>query len=104
MIRDEITEVEIDSEGRLRIRPLKENLPHIWRAAMEVHWDPASRTLYSPQPREWTYATWFQRLIAAAADECGVQLSLSPSTQWSNVPLALRSEIEALPGGIPRST
>jgi len=44
MTKDQITDVEIAGEGRLRIRPLKENLPHIYRAAMEVYWDPATRT------------------------------------------------------------
>ncbi|WP_421935256.1 hypothetical protein [Phenylobacterium sp.] len=103
MTRDEITDVEIDGEGRLRIRPLKEDLPYIWRAAMEVYWDPASRTLYSPKPREWTYPMWFRQLVAAAADEYGVQLSLSAATRWSNVPPDLRSEIEGLPEWKPSS-
>lgn len=104
MTKDQITDVEIDSEGRLRIRPLKEDLPHIWRAAMEVYWDPATRTLYSPKPREWTYVMWFQQLVDAAADEYGVYLALSANTRWSNVTAELRSEIERLPERKPRSS
>lgn len=103
MTRDEITDVEIDGEGRLHIRPLKEDLPHIWRAAMEVHWDPASRTLYGPKPREWTYPMWFRQIVAAAADEYGVKLSLSATTRWSNVPSDLRNEIERLSEWKPRA-
>jgi hypothetical protein len=104
MITDSITDVEIDAEGRLRIRPSKERLPHIWRAAMEVYWDPATETLYSPKPREWTYPMWFQQLVAAARDEYGVKLTLSSETRWSNVPQELRTEIEALPEWEPRES
>jgi hypothetical protein len=96
MMRDQITDVEIDVEGRLRLRPLKADLPHVWRAALEVCWDPATRTLYSPRPREWTYPTWFRQIVAATADEYGVRLALSPDTRWSNVPPDIRAEIEGL--------
>ncbi len=96
MTKDQIAEVEIDGEGRLRIRPVKEDLPHIWRAGVEVYWDPATRTLCSPRPLKWTYPMWFQQLVAAAASEYGVQLSLSSETYWSNVPPELRSEIEEM--------
>jgi hypothetical protein len=104
MTQDDIVDVEIDGEGRLRVRPLSEDLPHVWRAAMEVYWDPSTRTLYSPKPREWTYPMWFQQIVAAAADEYGVQLSLSAKTNWTNVSPELRAEIEGLPVSAPRST
>lgn len=101
MTRDEITSVEIDDEGRLRVRPSKVDMPLVWRAAMEVYWDASTRTLYSPKPREWTYPMWFQQLLAAA-HEYGVHLTLSPGTHWSNVPGDVRVEIEALPEWKPR--
>lgn len=94
MITDQIRDVEIDADGRLRIRPAEQDLAHIWRAAMEVHWDPDTRTLYSPRPREWSYPRWFRQIVAAARDEYGVTLRLSPETQWLNVPLDIRAEIE----------
>jgi len=98
MITDQITDVEIDTEGRLRIRPAEQDLSQIWRAAAEVGWDPETRALYGPKPREWSYATWFQHLVAAARDEYGVTLRLSPETRWLNVPPDTRSAIERLSG------
>jgi hypothetical protein len=97
MIRDTINNVEIDAEGRLRVRPSNAEFPYVWRAAMEVYWDADSRTLFSPKPREWTYQMWFQQLIAAVRDEYDAKLMLSTETTWSNVPPLVRAEIEALP-------
>ncbi len=98
MVTDQITDVEIDAEGRLRIRLAKQDLSQIWRAAAEIGWDPETRALYGPKPREWSYAKWFQHLVAAACDEYGVTLRLSPETRWLNVPLDIRNAIERLSG------
>jgi hypothetical protein len=94
MLEDWITCVEIDPDGRLRVRPQTVDFSQIYRAAMEVNWEPASRTLYSPKPREWTYPMWFTQIVAAALDEYGVRLSLSVETNWVNVPGDVRTEIE----------
>ena len=94
---DWIIRVEIDSEGRLRVKPSEQTFPHIWRAAMEVNWDPDSGTLFGPRPREWTYPMWFQQIVAAAWDEYGVRLFLSASTTWLNVPAGIQAEIARLP-------
>ena len=91
---DRIAEVRIDDEGRLRVRPQTVDLPDIFRSGMEVHWDPSTRTLYTPKPREWTYPKWFHHLVHAALDECGVRLVLSTETRWLNVPEEVRREIE----------
>jgi hypothetical protein len=95
MTIDEIVEVRIDEGGRLLVRPQVGTFPHIYRAAMEVRWDSDNRALFSPKPREWSYLRWFQQIVAAAADEYGVRLIITPRTTWSDVPDALRAEIEA---------
>ena len=85
MNRDVIAEVEIDASGRLRLRPASLMFPLIWRAAAEVHWDEATRTLFSPEPRAWTYVAWFTRIIEAVKDEYGVTLEVGSSTRWVGI-------------------
>jgi len=97
MTEDTIAEIGIDEAGRLYVRPSANSFEHIWRAAMEVTWDESKRRLFSPKPREWTYADWFKQILAAAADEYGASLTLTSDTAWINVSDTLRSEIEALP-------
>jgi len=84
MERDTIAELEIDAAGKLHVVPSTQAFPHIYREAMEVHWDTARRSLYSPAPREWTYSRWFQQILAAAQEQ-GCQLRLSSSTKWLNI-------------------
>jgi hypothetical protein len=95
MVIDEIVEVRIDADGKLLVRPQVRTFPYIYRAAMQVGWDPDNRTLFSPKPREWSYLQWFRQIVAAASDEYGVRLVITPQTAWSDVPDALRAEIEA---------
>jgi hypothetical protein len=89
MDSDKITEVLIDSEGRLQIYPASNTYPMIYREAVEVHWDPHGRFLYSPKPREWSYLHWFQHIIEIAGG-----LVLSPDTMWTNIPDDLRHDAE----------
>jgi hypothetical protein len=96
MSEDSIAEVGIDDEGQLYVRPSSMSFEHIWRAAMEVHWDPSRRRLFGPKPRRWTYVDWFNQIVAAAADEYGTRLRLTSETAWSNVPDPLRAEIRSL--------
>jgi hypothetical protein len=95
MKEDQIAQIEIGPDAKLYVQPLQETFPYIYRAAMEVGWDVESRRLFGPKPREWSYFDWFRQIVAAAADEYGVSLKISPSTMWVNIPTELRSEIEA---------
>lgn len=95
MTEDRIASVEIDADGKLCVTPATQDFALIYRAAMEVHWDPVRGCLVSPMPREWTYATWFRRILTAAADEYGVRLMLTPETVWIHVSDDARLEISA---------
>jgi hypothetical protein len=95
MTIDEIAEVRINRDGKLLVRPQVSDFPYIYRAAMEVGWDADNRTLFSNKPLEWSYLHWFRQIVAAAAGEYGVRLVITPQTTWSDVPDALRAEIEA---------
>lgn len=90
-----IEEVGIDLQGKIYVRPARTSFTHIYRAAMEVHWEGSRRQLQSPVPRAWTHEQWFSQILAAAADEYGIQLKLTPDTIWWNVPDELRAHLQA---------
>ena len=93
---DCITEISMDEAGRLLIKPARTAFLHIWREAAEVHWDTAHKALYSPKPREWSYADWYRHILDIAQDQ-GCKLLLTDATQWINIPPELHAEIRALP-------
>ena len=95
MESEQISVVELDGEGKLHIVPAKEEFQYVYREAMEVSWDIQRKSLHSPVPREWSYARWFQQIIAAALAQ-GAQLQLHTGTIWINVPDELREELEQL--------
>jgi len=91
-----IDEVGLDAEQRLFVRPTSGDFEHVYRAAMEVYWDRSSRRLSHPQPpRGWTPVQWFQQIVAAVADEYGLQLRLTHQTAWTAVPEETRLAIMA---------
>lgn len=92
-----ISRVTIDPDGRLHVMPLGIEFPHIWREAMEVHWAPATRSLHSPVPREWTYARWFEQILAAARGQ-GWRLMLTEATEWAGIDSALREQLVRVAG------
>lgn len=95
MTQEQIAEVRIDEEGRLCVVTTSASFPYIYREAMEVHWNDDGRFLYSPKPREWSYARWFQQILAAAREQDSA-LRLTSTTKWSRVPESVRVEIEVV--------
>lgn len=89
---DQVALVEIDQDGRLLVAPATHEFPFAYREAMKVSWDPATRTLGSPIPREWSYGRWFQQIQAVAFAQ-GVTLVLGSSTRWVNVPADTQADI-----------
>jgi len=92
---ENIAKVLIDDKGRLCVAPESEEFAHIFRSAMEVHWDNQDKCLYSPNPREWSYERWFQQIIAAVRVEYGCALVLTAHTQWDNISSDLKAAILA---------
>lgn len=91
----DIAEVGIDELGRTLVRPSKGDFDMVYRAAMEVYWDKASRTLSHPNPpRDWTAVHWYRQIVAAVADEYNLALRLTARTVWTNVPAEMRQKIE----------
>jgi len=84
MEQDVIRSVEIDEAGRLHVVPSSHSFPYVYREAMEVHWDEQRKSLYSPPPREWSYARWFQQIVLVAREQ-GCVLVLAANTTWRGV-------------------
>jgi len=86
-----IADVFVDEQQKLCVRPeLPHNFAHIFRSAMEVHWCDATRCLYSPVPREWSYLRWYEQIVSAVLGEYGVRLSTTDKTTFHNVPDEVR--------------
>jgi len=90
---DEITEIGIDNNERLFIRPKSERFTLIYRTATEVHWDEKELFLYSPKPREWSYYEWFRHIIDVADKEFNCSLMLTRRTIWTNIDQGLKKQI-----------
>ena len=87
---DQISEIGIDIEERLYIKPSIARFDLIYRTATEVHWDANGLFLFSPKPRELTYLDWYIHIVAVVNDECGYKLVLSDKTIWTNIPDELK--------------
>lgn len=94
MEKETIVRVIIDGMERLCVFPKTQHFTMIYRSAAEVHWDNQMQCLHSPRPREWSYLYWFKHIITAVESEYGCSLLLHQDTQWDNVPLNLRANIE----------
>ena len=92
MERDTIAELEIDAAGKLHVVPSTHAFPYAYREAMEVQWDLERRSLYSPIPREWSYARWLQQILATAREQ-GCELQLAASTKWVNIDPGVKAEL-----------
>lgn len=87
---DTVKEIKIDEQGRLCLYPATKSFAMIYREAAEVHWDASGKFLYSPKPREWSYADWYKHIITVVGG-----LRLTPATIWTNVPLEVKKNILA---------
>jgi hypothetical protein len=105
---DAIVEIGVDGRDRIFVKLTNHTFNHIYRAAMEVVWNFSLARLQSPLPRdrspfdEPTHFWWYQQIVAAAADEYGVSLTITCETIWTNVPRALRAQIEGTNSGLQK--
>jgi|GEM_PF-1029006 len=89
---DLISEIGIDEQSRLYIKPKSAKFPYIYREAMEVHWDEDECFLYSPKPRDWFYLDWFKQ-ITKAAESQSTRLIINDDTKWVNVPNEIKQKL-----------
>lgn len=98
-MHEPIAEVRIDELGRLFVRSTKTTFDLIYRAAMGVAWDRETSAIFSPVPRDWSHSRWFEQILAAAAGEYGIALTLGPKTLWTAVPPEVRRHMESFAQG-----
>ena len=92
MKADPITQIGIDTQGRLFIKPASLTYPMIYREANGVQWNPQENQLFSDKPREWSYLDWFKQIINTADPE-GIDLEITNQTEWINIPEQLHLEM-----------
>lgn len=92
MEKDEILQIGIDKNERLFIIPKTKSFPYVYREGMEVHWNNKGKLLYSPKPKEWSYAKWYAQILKAAKEQSCVLL-ITENTQWVNIQKELKNEI-----------
>jgi hypothetical protein len=90
-----ISKVEIDAKGWLRLYPAGERYDHIYRAAAGIEWDRSGGFLHAEEPGKWSYPVYFGQIISAVASEYGDTLTISPATEWLNIPADIRAAIQA---------
>jgi hypothetical protein len=54
--------------------------------------DSERRSLHSPKPRDWSYARWYQQILAAAREQ-GCELRPTASTKWVNIDPGVKAEL-----------
>jgi hypothetical protein len=94
-----IESIAIDEVGRLLVTPaleLEANYAFIYRAALGVAWEEASKSLVAPAPKDRSYIDWFLNICGAVRSEYGDELVLVPETQWKGVSQSLQREIKQL--------
>ena len=94
-----ISRVEINARGQLHIVPVGCEFPYIYREAMEVNWATATRSLFSPVPREWSYVDWYRQILSAARKQ-GVQLTPDAATEWAGIDPDLRAQMLLASSGV----
>jgi len=72
-----------------------EDFEYIYRTATGVRWLRSERCLAPYEVGDLTHGAWFREIIAAAANEYGVRLEITPDTVWREVPAEVRAEIES---------
>ena len=93
MKKEQIAEIGVDASGRLYVTPANGSYPFIYRSGMEVNWDEKGKFLFSPKPKEKTYAWWFKHILSAVSGEYGVSLVITSNTRWQNIEAKLKEEI-----------
>jgi len=93
MTQNPIEEVSVHEDGSLRLRPADGDFEYVYRAATGVRWDPETRELVAPPPREWTYVDWFRQIVRAVNEEFGQTLAITSATRWTNVAPEIREEL-----------
>ena len=93
----QIEEIGLDDQGRLFVRPSAasaDEFTQIYRAGMSIRWNGGLRALHAYESARWDAIDVYRRIFAAALDEYGIQLRVTPGTAWTRIPADIRKETE----------
>lgn len=94
-----IASIELDTDGRLLVRPEIAETPlfdHVYRAATGVRWRPADRSFLPEEVKDATPSRWFEIILASVHDELGIDLCIDVGTKWISIPPGMREEMMSL--------
>lgn len=96
MEREIVNTVEAKESGELILILQSGGKPfhqYIYREGVQVCWDDEKKGFQSAvPPREWSYADWFAHTVATV-EALDIELVLSPSATWINVPEDIKNEL-----------
>lgn len=87
----DIAKIEILESGELAIYPsaLSPSYQYVYRAAMGVYWNEATRRFQAPHAgydaKGKTVTFWIKLIQSAVQSELGIDLILTKNTQWLNI-------------------
>ena len=92
MSQDNISEILIDSNGRLCIKPTTKEFILIYRSATEVHWE--KDTFFTHQsPENGHILDWYKHIISVISSEYDCKLTITTDTKWTAIPNDLKNDI-----------
>lgn len=94
----EVTEIAVLDSGEIRVTPIinwNDFFQFIYRTATGVVWNETSQSFISPVPKDWSLFDWYTNIVGSVISEMGVFLKVTPNTQWHNIPMELRQQIES---------
>jgi hypothetical protein len=92
----EITNIELLNTNELSVKPAvnwNNSFQFIYRTATGVIWNEKTQCFMSPIPKEWSHLDWYANIVTSVLSEMGVNLIITPNTNWLNMPEDLQNEI-----------
>ena len=95
-----IRRIALDTDGRLRVTPelpaRAEGYGWIYRAALSVRWDDATRELYVLPVPYLTALDEYRLILRATREEYGQSLVIGRRCVFVNIPLELETALRAV--------
>ncbi len=93
-----IAAIELDQTGRLAVRPDTPDtklFDHIYRAATGARWRSKDGAFVPDEVKGAAPSTWYAIIVSSVRSELGIELRITPATEWIKVPADDRREIES---------
>ena len=91
-----IIKVEVLETKELSVTPevnRNDLFQFIYRTATGVTWNEKEQCFISPIPKEWSHFDWYANIVDSVISEMGVNLIITKSTKWHNVPQNIQDNI-----------